>query len=241
MFFFLFTLQAQENNSISQDKIDAVEIQMELDQPLKKGMKLNADGAMVIGVADDPLLKDSPTIFDLFRKIPRLIVTSDQEVSLIGKSTPPAFLLNDRLINSDLLVGIPLEDIDQIEILESPTPKYRSIAKSDLVIRIVTKNKKIRNQWFLTPSVLVGGLQQFRGNFSLNAGINIDRWVLRGNYSYQPTWMQNQDQSIYDYSPALLATISKIINEDKQKTSQWNRHSTSLELEYQLHPSHTLS
>ncbi|MDQ1090500.1 outer membrane beta-barrel protein [Siphonobacter sp. SORGH_AS_1065] len=108
---------------------------------------------------------------DALSKTPGVKVTSNNSISLIGKSSVRIFI-NDRIVRlsgEDLvnyLKSIPADELQKIEVITNPPSKYDAEGNSG-ILNIVTKKNRLKGFY---NNIRMGSI--FRYYNSKNAGIN---------------------------------------------------------------------
>lgn len=166
--------------------LDAVEVTS------TKNMITSQHGNLKIDVGNS-ILSSQANIMDMLSLLPKLQVSTDGEsITIIGKGSPLIYLGNQQ-ISMDHLRSIPLEDIQEVEIINNPSAKYEATGRSVLLITL----KKKRSDG-IKASVTENLSRRRRTNnyAGLNTSLKTKALEIRANLNYNQLnhWESNTSQ-----------------------------------------------
>jgi len=95
---------------------------------------------LIVHVAQTPL-SETGSAMDLLQNIPKVLLTRNGQVTILGKGTAFIYLDGQRIASTQILGALSSNDIKRIEVLEQPSAKYE--ASGNAVINIITKGKSL--------------------------------------------------------------------------------------------------
>ena len=129
--------------------LDAVKVsyRKELFERTMNGIQVNVDGTS---------LAELNTLFDVLKAAPRLNSPDDESIEIIGKGTPLILVDRQAIISNEELKAIPADQIEKIEIITSPSAKYKAQGSGSGVIEVYTKNFSLEG--YQASIRVVGGM-----------------------------------------------------------------------------------
>ncbi len=140
----------------------------------------------VVNAADN-ITQIGGTAADLLRNMPGILVSSEGEITIRGKS--PITLINGRVSGiagidrAAQLDRIPASSIERIEIINNPTSKYDADAEGGVINIILKKNQESGTNGAFAVGAGLGSRYRLNGSFLLNHktdkwnfGIAYDNW-----------------------------------------------------------------
>lgn len=143
------------------------------------------------------------TGLDLLQKMPSITVTNEGEIALRG-STGFIVLVNGKPSGrtpADILAQLPANEIDNVEIITSPSAKYDADGKSG-IINIITK-KDISKGWSLAGNGMFGGTDPLRFGGDLQLNYNAKKWSVSAAADYRR----------YDINGHRIGIVRSIVND----------------------------
>ena len=139
-----------------------------------------ADGSVEIGVANTTLAT-STSVSEILGKSPGIIVDEGNEIQVFGKGAAILFI-NGVRVSPERLSTLSPSDVEKIEIISNPGPRYD--AEGNAVINIITKTNidegtkgMVKN--YLSYSDFAGYENRSTLDYSYLKG----KWSLNSNYS----------------------------------------------------------
>ena len=157
----------------------------------------------VINAADN-ITQIGGTAADLLRNMPGILMGSEGEITIRGKS--PLTLINGRVSGiagvdrAAQLERIPASSIERIEIINNPSSKYDADAEGGIINIILKKNQDIGTNGAFAVGAGVGSRYRLNGSFLLNH--KTDKWnlgVAYDNWYTTRTRSVNGDRINYDF------------------------------------------
>lgn len=128
-------------------------------------------GKLIVNV-EGTILSEKGTVLELLRSAPNVIVRSTGDIQVVGKGSAIIYLDGRRLNATEILNTISANDIEKIEIIETPSARYD--AEGNAVIEIITRNGALNGN---------EGSIGLRGMFRTEA--QMAYW---GNFSFRKDW-----------------------------------------------------
>lgn len=165
---------------------------------------------------ENSALADQGTAFDVLRSSPKIMIGSNDNITVVGKGSPMIYIDNQPIGSVEILKSLPSNEIKSIEIIENPSAKYD--ASGAAVILIHTKKQNLNGyQVSIMNNTKIGrkttnytglnfdykkgkfGIQTFYGFFfGNNWNVNyIDREI------YYPTDTIKMDNNVQDITKYL--------------------------------------
>ncbi|TAI46911.1 outer membrane beta-barrel family protein [Flagellimonas allohymeniacidonis] len=131
----------------------------------------NTNGNIKINV-QHPVFSSIPDPLEVLSKLPGIQIAADREsLSLLGKGNPLIYMNNQR-VDFEALIGLSVDAIETIELIQNPSAKYEASGRA--VLLITTKRNMSRG--------LTGTLQEtasWKRNFNNYLNTNAS-WVQTG-------------------------------------------------------------
>ena len=156
----------------------------------------------VVNAADN-ITQIGGTAADLLRNMPGILVSSEGEITIRGKS--PLTLINGRVSGiagidrAAQLDRIPASSIERIEIINNPTSKYDADAEGGVINIILKKNQNSGTNGAFAVGAGLGSRYRLNGSFLLNH--KTDKWnvgVAYDNWYTTRTRSVNGDRMNYE-------------------------------------------
>ena len=167
---FKITGDVVDLGTIQQEKdlsLDVVEVKYRkpLFERTINGISVNVDGTT---------LAQLNTLFDVLKASPRLTSPDDESIEIIGKGSPLILVDRQPIITNDELKAIPANQVDRIEIITSPSAKYKAQGSGSGVIEVYTKNFSL--QGYQATIRATGGItSQKKPTEGLNLGLSFKK------------------------------------------------------------------
>ena len=133
-------------------------------------------------------LQNLTNLFEVLKASPRLTSPDDERIEIIGKGSPLILVDRQAIISNDELKAIPADQIEKIEIITTPSAKYRAQGTGNGVIEVYTKNFHLEG-YNMTVSASGGINTQKKPTGRLNTGLSLKKekfslsGYLGGNYN----------------------------------------------------------
>jgi len=221
----------EENNY---DTLEAVEVS---EYKEKKPLVVQYEDKTVVNVQESPIMQASANLFDVLKKTPRLYVSPEEDVQIIGLGQA-VVLLNGKPVPKQMLYGILPAQIKEIEVMDNPTARFKAIAQSSVIVNVITLESP-SNQWYINPSLSAGGGLSAKNIWwatgQIDAGIQLKKWAIRGGYSYMP--QQSFQEMTNTLQEAGLENVTKTID----KSLKLNRHNYNIGVDYEINKAHVIA
>jgi len=102
-------------------------------------------------------LEQLNTLFDVLKASPRLTSPDDESIEIIGFGSPLILIDRQAIMSVDELKAVPANQVERIEIITSPSAKYKAQGSGNGVIEIYTNNFS---------------LEGYRATVDLNGGVS---------------------------------------------------------------------
>ena len=163
-----FSLQESSN------LIDEVQVIAERDAIVNK------NGNLKINVANTNFAAQ-PTTTSLLSLFPKILVSTDGgSVSVIGKGNPLIYLGNQR-ISQEELNSVPVNSIQDIELINNPSAKYEAEGRAVILIR---RKKGVGDGVTVTLTEVASWNREFNNYLGMNASLKKNKLEFRTNFSY---------------------------------------------------------
>lgn len=160
-------------------------ISITLDEQLLAGVEVVAirdivqktEEGFIVNAAEN-ITQIGGTAADLLRNMPGILVGSEGEITIRGKS--PLTLINGRVSGlagidrSAQLEQIPASSIDRIEIINNPSSKYDADAEGGIINIILKKNQDKGTNGAFALGAGLGSRYRLNGSFLINH--KTDKW-----------------------------------------------------------------
>ncbi|WP_422350352.1 TonB-dependent receptor domain-containing protein [Flagellimonas sp.] len=129
----------------------------------------------------NPYFSSIPNPIDLLSRLPNVQVAPDREsISILGKGNPLIYLGNQR-ISMEEFVGLPIDGIATIELINNPSAKYEAEGRAVLLISL-KKNTQLGFRGSVSETV--SSKQNFNNYLDFNSSYASNDWTFRGNLAY---------------------------------------------------------
>lgn len=152
------------------------------------GVTVNVDGTT---------LQELNSLFDVLKASPRLTSPDDESIEIIGRGSPLIMVDRQAIISNDELKAIPANQVDRVEIITSPSAKYKAQGSGNGIIEVYTKNYSLEG--YRVSISLDGGLStQLMPQSRISSGLNFKKkkFTLSGylgaNYSSRNSYGSNE-------------------------------------------------
>ncbi len=140
----------------------------------------NANGNFKIDV-QNPIFSSIVDPLEVLSKLPNIQISPDREsISVIARGTPLIYLGNQR-ITLDEFLGLSVDAMESIELINNPSPKYEAEGQAVIVVHLKKNTDK-------GAMLSLGETLSFRQNtnnyLSSNGSFSNGEWNLRGNLNY---------------------------------------------------------
>lgn len=128
-----------------------------------------------------------PTTTALLSIFPKIIVSTDgSSVSVIGKGNPLIYLNNQR-ISMEQLNSIPVNSIQDIELINNPSAKYEAEGRAVILVR---RKKGYGDGVKIDLSETASWNRRFNNYAGINGSLKVGKLELRSNFAYNQltTW-----------------------------------------------------
>lgn len=178
------TIKYEGNSHIDLGAIVVAEAHNELEEVVVVAksslVQQKADGSIEVGVAGTTLAT-STSVNEILSKSPGIILEEGNEIQVLGKGAATLFI-NGIRVASERLSTLSPSDVEKIEIISNPGPRYD--AEGNAVINIITKTTSdegtkgmLKN--YLSYSDFAGVENRTSTDYSCSKG----KWSLNSNYS----------------------------------------------------------
>ncbi len=155
---------------------------------------VNKNGNLKMNIANTNFASQ-PTTTSLLSLFPKILVSSDGgSVSVIGKGSPLIYLGNQR-ISMEELNSIPVNSIQDIELINNPSAKYEADGRAVILIR---RKKGVGDGVNISLSEVASWNRKFNNFLGLNASLKKNRLELRTNFSYNQLQPWEGSDSAYE-------------------------------------------
>lgn len=179
-------------------------------------------------------LSDAGNFVDMLKRTPGVVVTGNDELTIIGYGSP-AIYVNDREVkNKEELQVLRSSDVRSIEIVRSPSARYGASMAS--VIHIRTKDQ-LKDQLGVTVENYTNFNRKISNYSSVN--LNVKKGILSGNTSYR---YGRTDSKAYEYSRLAVTGSNSIIDNYSEGNfgSEGNAHNIFTGINLSLNPKNVL-
>ncbi len=184
---------------------------------------------------ENTVLSQAGTAIDVLQKAARVMIGTDNEVSVLGVGNALIVVDGRTLSANQALESISSSDIQKIDIITNPSSKYDAEGKA--VILITTKKAK-QAGWGAEVTGRLGHGKDMRKYIGTELSIKSSKLALFGSYAYVPEKRIITENYILDYqatdSPYY---VSKSI---RTKNNTQDNHKFRAALDYNLLPEHTV-
>lgn len=137
------------------------------------------DGSLVVKVKNTAL-STSTTVNEILSRSPNIIFNSEGEIEIFGKGAAIIFL-NGVKISTERLSTLSPTEIESIEIISNPGPRYD--AEGNAVINIITKrNTEEGTKGMLKNYLSYTDFAGWENRSNLDYSFSKGKWILNGNY-----------------------------------------------------------
>ena len=141
---------------------------------------VNKNGNLKMNIANTNFASQ-PTTTSLLALFPKMLVSPNGEsVSVIGKGNPLIYLGNQR-ISMEELNSIPVNSIQDIELINNPSAKYEADGRAVILIR---RKKGVGDGVNVSLSEVASWNRGFNNFLGMNASFKKNKLELRTNFSY---------------------------------------------------------
>ena len=163
------------------------------------------NGAIVVNVSNSILNDGSSTLIDVLSRSPKVLVDSDNNVSIFGKGEATILINGVRIASNDILATLNADDVLKIEILTNPGAQYDAEGRGG-VINIITKKNKVEGfhtelDFTATQAAFQRGFYGIessfkKGDINIIAAYNNNPNRLLFNESYERRILDGQNETL---------------------------------------------
>ncbi|MCB0373324.1 MAG: carboxypeptidase-like regulatory domain-containing protein, partial [Muricauda sp.] len=140
----------------------------------------SVNGNLKIDV-QNPIFSSMVDPLEVLSKLPNVQISPDREsISVIARGAPLIYLGNQR-ITLDEFLGLSVDAMESIELINNPSPKYEAEGQAVIVVHLKKNTDK-------GAMLSLGETLSFRQNtnnyLSSNGSFSNGKWNLRGNLNY---------------------------------------------------------
>lgn len=125
-------------------------------------------------------LQNLTNLFEVLKASPKISSPDDERIEIIGRGSPLILVDRQAIISNDELKAIPANQIERIEIITSPSAKYKAQGSGNGVIEVYTKNFHLEG-YNMTIRASGGVNTQLKPTAGLNLGFSLKKKKLSLN------------------------------------------------------------
>lgn len=160
---------------LKESTLDLDEVLIQSKAPL---FKTSPDGVLTVNV-NETMLSSSINTMEILSKSPNVLV-NDNSISVVGKGAALLYL-NGKQISIERLGSIPVNRIDNVEVITNPSAKYD--AEGRAVINITTINSENVGGTMVNVNHSVTKGEHFISYSAVNLDYSKNNWSISGDYS----------------------------------------------------------
>ncbi|MDX2359298.1 MAG: outer membrane beta-barrel protein [Crocinitomicaceae bacterium] len=212
--------------------LDLEEVQASYSKPIFErtmdGISVNVRGTT---------LEQLNTLFDVLKASPRLTSPDDESIEIIGFGSPLILIDRQPIMSMDELKAVPANQVERIEIITSPSAKYKAQGSGNGVIEIYTNNFT---------------LEGYRATIDLNGGVSTQlKPVARVNLglSFKKKKFTMNGHLGINYSSSLRNGVTEGISDDgsfgfhssyeNNRDAMWQYY--NVKMSYSIRPEHRIT
>ena len=182
-------------------------------------------------------LEQLNTLFDILKASPRLASPDEESIEIVGVGSPLILIDRQPIISNDELKAIPADQVERIEIITSPSAKYRAQGSGSGVIEVYTNDFK---------------LEGYRATINMNGGVSTQLQPvgrLNLGLSYKKKKFTLNSYLGVNYNSTLRNGITNGISDDAlfgfesdyetRRQSMWQYY--NVKMAYALKPDHRIT
>lgn len=187
---------------------------------------------LIINV-ENSTLSDVGTASDILKKISRVNVDHDNNVSLIGKGKALILIDGRRLTSNDEISMLNSSDIEKIEVITNPSAEYDAAGKA--IISITTKKGKQDGLYSKINLAIARGIF-WRAQNSIDLSYKKQDWAVYTRYGFNPVkqFFIDKYKRAFDSSPS-----SNLANRVEKIRLAPTAHTLKLRLDHTINSKHT--
>ncbi|TPN88954.1 outer membrane beta-barrel family protein [Aquimarina algicola] len=144
-------------------------------------VKERADGTLEVNIANTTLAT-STSVDEILRKSPGIVYNTDGEISVFGKGNAIIFL-NGIRIASERLSTLSPTNIEKVEIINNPGPRYD--AEGNAVINIITKiNDEVGNKGVVKNYYTHNNFSGYDNRTNIDYSYVKGKWSINSSYGF---------------------------------------------------------
>ena len=189
---------------------------------------------------DKDIQSKSGSASDVLKNVPSVSVDIDGTVSLRGSTNLTIFINGKpsplmKISAADALMSIPANTIEKIEVITSPSAKYRTDGAGGIINIVLKKTNKAGLNGTLSANV--GNDDRYNSTLSLNYQLN--KFNFFGSYGYRQDYRyksKNDERIQYD-------SLGRMVNSYNQTTENYGypySHMGQLNVDYAINKSNDL-
>ncbi len=177
-------------------------------------------------------LEQLNTLFDVLKASPRLTSPDDESIEIIGLGSPLILVDRQPIISNDELKAIPADQVERVEIITSPSAKYRAQSSGGGVIEVYTNNFTLEG-YRATINVNGGVSTQLQPVFHPSVGLSYKKkkFTLNGHWGLNYFSALRNGQTI---GAATNDNFGNITSYENQRQSVWQYY--NVKMAYALKP-----
>ncbi|MTI30060.1 outer membrane beta-barrel family protein, partial [Xanthovirga aplysinae] len=195
-------------------------------------------GKLIVDVKNS-IAAGSGTAIELLKKTPGVITNQDNSVSIFGKGKATVLINGRKVPASEMLTNLSADQIQEIEIISSPSAKYEAEGKGG-VINIITNDRKIEGSFAKISGTLTKAIYQrayLVGTYAYQKG----KFNLYSSYSNNPHKTRTIDEYHRSFGTNMETSSLQMKNRVETIRQYLNAHNYNLSTDYAFNEKNSLS